>query len=243
MGYDFGKCLFKGEQILWTGESSPNAPSADKYRKRYDRMLCLLAFVIGGLLLFAAISHGYTGTDLAGALFLAAIFIAIGIWLWKSTVKYTQEYYCLTDKRLMIKHDKGNLDYHELYDVQTAEVTARKGEYGSIVVFSVHVDIKKYKRQNYGRNQARPSKNDIWCIRGVTECDMVCNAIINASAGLSADRENQIKLALQRELPEGYEMSEAEAAANDALKKKLHKRLEKMQKRYEKAQRKNGDKV
>ena len=46
MGYDFDKCLFKGEQILWTGESSPNAPSADKYRKRYDRMLCLLVFVL-----------------------------------------------------------------------------------------------------------------------------------------------------------------------------------------------------
>jgi hypothetical protein len=31
MGCDFTKTLYKDEQILWTGESSPNAPDADKY--------------------------------------------------------------------------------------------------------------------------------------------------------------------------------------------------------------------
>ena len=200
-------------------------------------------FAFGAFVIAAGISYKYKGTDLAGTIFIAAIFAVIGFFLRKSTTSYELEYYCLTDKRLLVKHDKGYLDLHELYDVQAAEVTARNGEYGSIIVFDVHINIKQYKRQSYDRNHSRPTKDQIWCIRGVREYDKLFNAIINASASLSADRENQKRLALQREMPDGYVPSAAEAAAEDKLKKKLHKRLEKMQKRYEKEQRKNGDKI
>ena len=169
MDYDFTKTLFKGEQILWQGESSRNAPSADKYRIRYNKAWGIVCFFFGGFIIAAGIAYKYKGTDLAGALFIAAIFAVIGTALCKSTTKYVQENYCLTDKRLLIKRDKEYLQQFELYDVQRAEVTRRKGEYGSIILFTAGVNIKQYKRQGYGRNHSRPYKDEIGCINGVRE--------------------------------------------------------------------------
>ena len=105
-----------------------------------------------------------------------------------------------------------------------------KGEYGSIIVFTRHIDISKYKRSPFDSRSAIPFSETIWGIRGVREYDKVCNAINNASAPLITDRERV----------EGYIPTQKEKAAEDMLKKKLHKRQEKMRRRQEKINRKNG---
>ncbi len=235
MDYDFTKTLYKDEQILWQGESSPNAPDADKYRRRSNRALGILMLVFGAFLIAAGIANRYTGYDLAGTILLAAFFVMVGIIILKTTAKYVQESYCLTDKRLLIKRDKEYLQQFELYNVQCAEVTGRNGEYGSIILFTESVNINQYKRQCYDRNHSRPTKDEIGCIRGVREYDKLCDVINNASASLYADRENQIQLALQREYADPSYMSDEE----DAFRMKLKKRYEKMQKRAEKLERKN----
>ena len=231
MAYDFTKTLYKGEQILWQGESSPNAPDADKYKARSNRAWGVLWLGFGGVVIAAAIVQNYKGTNLAGALFIAAIFAVAAAALFKSsTPKYVQESYCLTDMRLLIKRDNEYLQQFELYNVQRAEVTRKNGEYGSIILFTASVSIKQYKRQGYDRNHSRPTKDEIGCIRGVREYDQLCNAINNAAASLYADREKQIQLALKREYADPSFM----LAEEDEFRQKLKKRFEKMKKRAEK---------
>ena len=131
MGYDFSKSLFKGEQILWTGESSPQTPPADKYRTRAARLWSIISFAIGAFIFAAAFVHRYTGTDLAGTLFLAAVFAVIGAALWRSSIRYTREYYCLTD----------------------GQRTAPSRSSGQRTGRRIHTDTKRKSRRGYAEKE------------------------------------------------------------------------------------------
>lgn len=160
---DYSKYIGKDEQIIWRGESNPEGPPADPKKTKLLREFGVLDLGFGGMFVFGGIYNNYSGSSLAGALFMAGLFMIIGVCLLYKTFSYKQEDYCLTNKHFIITNEKGSVKSHTLFIRKGATVTGVNGEYGSILI----------RATLHGRNP--PLR-----VRGIRNCEEVCKLINDA---------------------------------------------------------------
>ena len=161
---DFTPYIMAGEEIMWQGESHKEGPPADPKGARGTKFFGILWSVLSALIFIPVI---FLTGDLKGSAFwvtvgMAVLFIGIGIGLFFSTKYYKQEYYCLTDRRLLVMDTKNILTIRDLFHIQGAELTGIQNGYGSILM---RTDITHRHRTNGHYHTTR----EMWSMRGVEE--------------------------------------------------------------------------
>lgn len=156
MGYDFTKTLFNGEQILWQDASSPNAPEPDINNSKQNRYIYIFVLLGGIVLMAIGIAGRLDGIDKIGCAFVGAfavIFITAMMIYQKS---FKQQYYCLTNKRLLVADARGSITGHALAEAESAAVTRTNGEYGSLLIFT-----RVFPQQTYWEHFNRRNMNGV----------------------------------------------------------------------------------
>lgn len=165
---DFTPFLMSGEQLMWQGQSHKDGPPANPASTRSTRMFGIIWTVITALLfgfiIFQTIGDSkMNGKAWAAIIGCAVLFVGVGIGLIISTFHYKQEYYCITDKRFLVMTEKGVIDKSgELSHILSAELTAIKNGYGSIIM---KTDLVHYTHSN-GRSH---SHRTYWTMRAIEE--------------------------------------------------------------------------
>jgi|GEM_PF-6164098 len=181
MAYDFTKTLYKGEQILWQDESSPNAPEPDVNDSKQNRWIFMF-MLLGGIVLMAIGFAGrLDGIDKLGCAVVGAVAVMVIIAMMINQKSFKQQYYCLTNRRLLVADARGSITEHLLAEAESAAVTKTNGEYGSLLIFT-----RIFPQQTYWEHFNRRNMNgvtydkQIWSIRGVRYADRLCALLNNA---------------------------------------------------------------
>ena len=173
---DFTLYLMAGEQIMWQGESHKEGPAADPKNSRGTRFFGIMWTFLTSMMFIPMIffTPDLLGTAKIVSVFMAVIFIGIGIAFICYSFHYKHEYYCITDRRFLVMDDKNRLSIHELFHIRTAELTGITGNYGSILMIT---DIVHRHRSNGHTHTTR----ERWGMRGVenpSECYRILTSVL-----------------------------------------------------------------
>ncbi|MBR4554145.1 MAG: hypothetical protein IKO27_00980 [Ruminococcus sp.] len=177
----FEKHLFRGEEILWTGESSPEGPPPDRRANSAIKRYSLATFLLGTVTVAMTFINKYSGTSLIGGLVFAVLAFFIAVVLWINAEKYRQEIYCLTNMRFLVIDERSRLKGYELVYAQEAEVSGENGEYGSVLVFTDRYTKKDHHRKLRSSYTAA-NADHMWKVRGIRDCNGFCELVNKAIA-------------------------------------------------------------
>ncbi|MBR6873552.1 MAG: hypothetical protein IKN17_08630 [Ruminococcus sp.] len=178
MEHDFTPYLMAGEQIMWQGKSHKEGPPVVMRSSGNVKAFAIIWLLMcSGMfipVIFLQISE-LSGGVLAGFIVMFIVFEGLGIWLLIYAVHYTQEYYCITDKRFIVMLEDGRISMSsELSHVLSAEITGIENGYGTI---SMKTDIVRHTRIRGHRHTMR----EYWSMRGVddpSECFRILTGIL-----------------------------------------------------------------
>lgn len=167
-----------GEQIMWQGKSHKEGPPVVIRSSGNVKLFAILWLLMCSAIfipVFFLQINDLGGSALAAMIIMFIVFMGLGIFLLVYAVHYTQEYYCVTDKRFIVMLEDGSIKISsELSHVQSAELTGIENGYGSIVM---KTDIYRYVRTNGHRHRVR----QVWSMRGVenpSECFRILTGVL-----------------------------------------------------------------
>ena len=174
---DFTPYLMHDEQIMWQGESHKEGPIGSDRDSRSTRFFGILWTVMTTLMFVPMIfiqrgDNSMSTGAWAVVIIMAVIFIGVGIGLIVSTFVFRHEFYCLTDRRLIIMSDKGSIkETGELIKARSAELVAIENGFGTIVIVTniIHYTHSKGHRHSHRvRWKIISVENPIECFRILT---------------------------------------------------------------------------
>lgn len=189
MNFDFSNRLYQGEQILWQDASSSNAPEPDVNDSKQNWYIFIFVLLGGIVLMAIGIAGRLDGIDKIGCAAVGAFAVIFIIAMMIHQKSYKQQYYCLTNIRLLVADARGSITEHPLAEAESAAVTKTNCEYGSLLIFT-----RIFPQQTYWEHFNRRNMNgvtydrQIWSIRGVKYADRLC-AMLNYTIQTAAPQQ------------------------------------------------------
>ena len=184
---DFTQYLMHDEQIMWQGESHREGPVGSDRESRSIRFFGILWTALTAMMFIPMIIMQWNDKSMSTGVWaiiivMVVIFVGVGIGLTVSSFVFRHEFYCLTDRRLIIINEKGTVKVTgELIKARSAELAAIKNNFGTIIITT---NIIHYTHSK-GHRHAHRVRWKIVSVEEPSECFRILTSLI------SLNTENQ----------------------------------------------------